>query len=729
MVRVTARPCLLPAHSCRSLLAAAAAAAAASRLRVLLSVDKPADEIQATASWSVLRFTTPHFSLLCISFTVHNGFSQHLVVKKGGVLVPPWTPDVPATCLSMEAPTPTQTSVKATLRRFRHAQLSKLNLSVLDDVSETDEAPFITRPSPLRASAGPMLRPVGNSGLYKLPTPHVNPFVQHDSPDEPAADATDAAAEGSTVGAATAAVSGVTTATGAAAAAVPRFVSPPTVPRSVTTPRITPSPSTSSIDRPVGVQHKRLLFERDARTQRRVTTPPKSGAPLPRHSHSGTFPQRPSRPQLAATQHVSRYLHDFEQLGVIASGNFGLVTRCRQRVDGVEYAIKRIGGDSQRPGSMSKKVAHKEIFALAALDTSPHVVRYYQSWIEDGSIYIQLELCETSLHNQIKDRRGLYFPENDITNVLRQVTMGLNHLHSNDLVHLDIKPENILVRAGVYKIGDLGMVTQVKGPNSHDDLQEGDVRFLAREVLRDNREQLQKADIFSLGASVYSMMICRDLPRNGPEWNNIRDGQLRVRVKTPTDSSVFSLGCAIESSGGGGGASSVGEEDADPRQKRIRLEDASAAAILSSGDDHQDSDDDDTGDMSEVVVATTPTPAGSQRDPSAPKIDDDERSSWPEYHSGLVQLVQRLMHPKPEDRPSTAVVLKNDILASGVESKLRRERAFNKLLATQLKKSQNRPFRHSSLGVGGIGAGSKRKLTSTSLPFAPRAVLKRSETT
>ena len=614
-------------------------------------------------------------------------------------MVSPWTFDVHTTDL-MEAPTPTQTSVKATLRRFRHAQLSRLNLSLLDDVPETDEAPFITRPSPLRASSGPMLRPAGNSGLYKLPTPHVNPFVQHDSPDEPATEAT----EGSAGAAATDAAA-------ASTAAVPRFVSPPTVPRSVTTPRITPSPSTSStIDRPVGVQHKRLLFERTSHTQRRVTTPV-TGVSFP----------PPPRPQLAATQHVSRYLHDFEQLGVIASGNFGLVTRCRQRVDGVEYAIKRVGGESQRSGSMSKKVAHKEIFALAALDTCPHVVRYYQSWIEDESIYIQLELCETSLHNQIKDRRGLYFPENDITNVLRQVTMGLNHLHSNDLVHLDIKPENILVRAGVYKIGDLGMVTQIKGPNSHDDRQEGDVRFLAREVLRDNREQLQKADIFSLGASVYSMMICRDLPRNGPEWNNIRDGQLRVRVKTRADPPVLPLGRAVESGGGAGS----GSDDSNP-QKKIRLEDVITAAVRSSGDDHQDSDDDDTGDMSEVVATT---PGGTQRELSARKVEDDERSSWPEYHSGLVQLVQRLMHPKPEERPSTAVVLKNDILASGVESKLRRERAFNKFLATQLKKSQNRPNRHSSLGVAGIGAGSKRKLTSTSLPFAPRAVLRRSETT
>ena len=58
------------------------------------------------------------------------------------------------------------------------------------------------------------------------------------------------------------------------------------------------------------------------------------------------------------------------------------------------------------------------------------------------------------------------------------------------------------------------------------DVDEGDVRYMARELLNENRDHLPKADIFSLAASVYEMFLHSPLPSNGEEWAALREGHL-----------------------------------------------------------------------------------------------------------------------------------------------------------------------------------------------------------
>ncbi|XP_017111464.1 wee1-like protein kinase [Drosophila elegans] len=263
--------------------------------------------------------------------------------------------------------------------------------------------------------------------------------------------------------------------------------------------------------------------------------------------------QAPKRLALHDTN-ISRFKREFMQVNVIGVGEFGVVFQCVNRLDGCIYAIKK----SKKPvaGSSFEKRALNEVWAHAVLGKHDNVVRYYSAWAEDDHMLIQNEFCDGgSLHARIQDH---YLGEAELKIVLMHVIEGLRYIHSNDLVHMDLKPENIFstmnpnahklveVQAHqtkdddgmesvyeelrhsenlvTYKIGDLGHVTSVKEPH----VEEGDCRYLPKEILQEDYSNLFKADIFSLGITLFEVAGGGPLPKNGPLWHKLRDGEVPV---------------------------------------------------------------------------------------------------------------------------------------------------------------------------------------------------------
>ncbi|KAF9111321.1 Intracellular distribution of mitochondria [Mortierella sp. AM989] len=106
---------------------------------------------------------------------------------------------------------------------------------------------------------------------------------------------------------------------------------------------------------------------------------------------------------------------------------------------------------------------------------------------------------------------------------LKDISAGLQAIHNSDLVHLDLKPENIFVSStGSLKIGDFGHSGIL--PFQETDGVEGDRRYMAPELL--NGQCGKFSDIFSLGISVYEMQSnrCGEIPGEGQEWHQLRNG-------------------------------------------------------------------------------------------------------------------------------------------------------------------------------------------------------------
>ena len=104
-----------------------------------------------------------------------------------------------------------------------------------------------------------------------------------------------------------------------------------------------------------------------------------------------------------------------------------------------------------------------------------------------------------------------------------QIAKALQFIHARGVAHLDVKPDNIYVKNGVYKLGDFGCATLTDRSLP---IEEGDARYMPQEILNDKYDHLDKVDIFSLGAAIYELIRGLALPDSGPVSMNLREGKL-----------------------------------------------------------------------------------------------------------------------------------------------------------------------------------------------------------
>ena len=141
-----------------------------------------------------------------------------------------------------------------------------------------------------------------------------------------------------------------------------------------------------------------------------------------------------------------------------------------------------------------------QVHALAALCNEAdvrtfHIVRYHQAWFEcDGTLYIQTELCSNTLRHEIDKNFDSARNKLNVAHApkhlrcLREILLALQLIHSKGMVHLDIKPDNIFVQNGLYKLGDFGLA----GIASSMDVEEGDSRYMSRDMLQGGQRDLTK---------------------------------------------------------------------------------------------------------------------------------------------------------------------------------------------------------------------------------------------
>ncbi|KAG7393879.1 hypothetical protein PHYPSEUDO_000056 [Phytophthora pseudosyringae] len=229
---------------------------------------------------------------------------------------------------------------------------------------------------------------------------------------------------------------------------------------------------------------------------------------------------------------VATSFEDLQAIRWLGAGVSAEVFKVRDRKGGALFAVKK--SKQELRNDRERDLLTQEIAILENLTSSRHnfdnIVRYYQAWQENGFFFLQMELCEGgTLQDFIAMRNRELLPESYLWSILRDVASGLKVLHEHDIVHLDIKPDNIFITGdGRLKIGDFGMagkvVTSTRASSKVGEL-EGDAKYIAKELLS-SPDRLPLADIFCLGMMMLEIATGMHLPEAGKEWHDLRQGDL-----------------------------------------------------------------------------------------------------------------------------------------------------------------------------------------------------------
>lgn len=150
-----------------------------------------------------------------------------------------------------------------------------------------------------------------------------------------------------------------------------------------------------------------------------------------------------------------------------------------------------------------------------------------------------MELCKEDLRSFIRRRvkARKQFTESEVRQIFGDLIQILHVLHAMDIVHLDIKPENVLIRKekdrNTFVLADytLSIETSKIGSST---LVEGDPRYQAPEIFHSidpSQLNLKSSDIYSLGLLIFELVSGCNLPKGGPEFHEIRSqGYIRSQL-------------------------------------------------------------------------------------------------------------------------------------------------------------------------------------------------------
>ena len=251
-----------------------------------------------------------------------------------------------------------------------------------------------------------------------------------------------------------------------------------------------------------------------------------------------------SLPAPFASSSTSYFSSNFTLLSELGRGDFGIVYLCRWHADNALYAVKKslkplrtaaerhracreinhfVSLTSPTPTDSSTAPA-ASASASSAISPHPNLLYYYQAWMEESHLYIQTEYLAAGTVRDAIDRADEAISEDRIWDWAAQILSGLAFLHSRAILHLDVKPDNVfLTRDGTLKIGDLGTSVREGGGEGREEVEEGDAVYIAPELLDGSIGVVSaKADIFSLGLTLFEIAADVILPTRGEAWNELR---------------------------------------------------------------------------------------------------------------------------------------------------------------------------------------------------------------
>lgn len=213
----------------------------------------------------------------------------------------------------------------------------------------------------------------------------------------------------------------------------------------------------------------------------------------------------------------------------LGEGSYGSVWLALNGDTGELFALKEVRmGSSDKHRDESIEQLEQEVNVLSRL-VHPNIVRYIGITREETALFIFLEYVPGGSIASLVNRFGK-FEENVIRVYTRQILIGLAYLHSQRVVHRDIKGANILVeKSGRIKLADFGMAKVLERVSIGKSFK-GSACWMAPEVIRQQNVGFE-ADIWSVGCTVYEMAT------GAPPWSDCST-QVQIIFKIASSSDI-----------------------------------------------------------------------------------------------------------------------------------------------------------------------------------------------
>lgn len=194
----------------------------------------------------------------------------------------------------------------------------------------------------------------------------------------------------------------------------------------------------------------------------------------------------------------------FDILPELGRGTFGTVFLCREKATGLELAAKIVSCKKKK----ERTDAIQEIDIMSCLH-HPRLIQLFDAFDYENKVYVILELVQGGeLFERVIDD-DFVLTEKACAVFMRQICEGMEYIHSRSIIHLDMKPENILCLTKTgnrIKIIDFGFARRYD-PNKKLHVMFGTPEFTAPEVL--NYDEIYfYTDMWSLGVICY-VLICK----------------------------------------------------------------------------------------------------------------------------------------------------------------------------------------------------------------------------
>ena len=195
---------------------------------------------------------------------------------------------------------------------------------------------------------------------------------------------------------------------------------------------------------------------------------------------------------------------------LIGKGGMGKVYEAVHEFTGRKVALKVLNTSFTRDGTNVTRF-FQEIRALAKL-VSPHIVTLFDAGKAGRRYYFAMELVNgPSLDKYVTAKKLL--TEREALYITGRVARALSLSHANNVIHRDVKPENILINeSGAPKVTDFGVVMHQDADHltlTQEGFMVGSVHFSSPEQVEGTRDIDGRSDIYSLGATLYYMLTGR----------------------------------------------------------------------------------------------------------------------------------------------------------------------------------------------------------------------------